>query len=167
LPRPRIDVAIRPLAPEDVEHVKWALYEAVAWNPERVLLPPFELTIEHPELARYHRGWGRTGDIGVIAESGGVVVGVALCRLFTEDDHRHGFVDERTPERAVAVAEDRRANGIGTRLMEALAESARAAGFSSLSLSVDAENPALRLYERLGYRELTRDDDGVRMIIDL
>jgi len=161
-----MDIAYRPLGPSDVEHIKRALYEAVAWDPERVL-PPFEFTIEHPELARYHRGWGRAGDVGVIAESGGAVVGVALCRLFTEDDHGHGYVDQETPELAVAVAEDRRGNGIGTRLMEALAESARAAGFSSLSLSVDAENPALRLYERLGYRELTRDDDGVRMIIDL
>ena len=166
MPRPRIDVAIRPLAPEDVEHVKWALFEAVAWNPERVL-PPFELTIEHPELARYHRGWGRPGDLGVIAEGGDAIVGVALCRLFTEDDHGHGYVDDETPELAVAVADDRRGNGIGARLMNELAEFVRAAGFQSLSLSVDAENPALRLYERLGYRELTRDDDGVRMILDL
>ena len=166
MPRPRIDVAIRPLAPEDVEHVKWALYEAVAWNPERVL-PPFEFTIEHPELARYHRGWGRPGDLGVVAESGDAVVGVALCRPFAEDDHGHGYVDERTPELAVAVAEGQRGGGIGTRLMHELADAVREAGFSSLSLSVDAENPALRLYERLGYREISRDDDGIRMILDL
>lgn len=161
-----MDVTYRPLGPNELEHVKWALYEAVAWDPERVL-PPFEFTIEHPELARYHRGWGRTGDIGVIAESGGAVVGVALCRLFTEDDHGHGYVDEETPELAVAVVEGQRGGGIGRQLMEALAVSARAAGLARLSLSVDAENPALRLYERLGYRELTRDDDGVRMILDL
>jgi len=161
-----MDVTYRPLGPNEVGHVRWALYEAVAWDPERVL-PPFEFTIEHPELARYHRGWGRTGDIAVVAESGGAVVGVALCRLFTEDDHGHGYVDEETPELAVAVAEERRGRGIGRQLMEELAVSARAAGLARLSLSVDAENPALRLYQRLGYRELTRDDDGVRMILDL
>jgi len=161
-----MDVTYRPLAPKDVEHVKWALYEAVSWDPERAL-PPFELVVEHPELERYHRDWGREGDLGVLADSGGAVVGVALCRLFTEDDHGHGYVDEETPELAVAVAEGQRGNGIGARLVEALAESVRAAGFSSLSLSVDADNPALRLYERLGYREITRDDDGVRMILDL
>jgi hypothetical protein len=32
---------------------------------------------------------------------------------------------------------------------------------------VDAENPARRLYERLGYRELARDEDGVRMLLEL
>ena len=51
--------------------------------------------------------------------------------------------------------------------MEALEELARVEGFEQLSLSVDADNPARRLYERLGYAELTVDDDGVRMIKSL
>jgi ribosomal protein S18 acetylase RimI-like enzyme len=160
------DAALRPLEGADVEHVKWCLYQAVAWDPERELLP-FELTIEHPELARYHRGWGRPGDLGVVAESGGRVVGVALARLFTEEDHGHGYVDDETPELAVAVAESRRGDGLGTRLLNELAGAAREAGFARLSLSVDGENPALRLYERLGYRELARDEDGIRMLLDL
>jgi GNAT superfamily N-acetyltransferase len=95
------------------------------------------------------------------------VVGVALCRLFTAEDHGHGYVDEETPEVAVAVAEGRRGRGIGARLLNGLADTARTAGFVRLSLSVDDDNPALRLYERLGYRELTRDEGGVRMVLDL
>ena len=161
-----MDPVFRPLDIHDLEHVRWALYEAVAWDPERVL-PPFELAIEHPELARYHAGWARPGDLGVVAEGESGVVGVALCRLFTEADHGHGYVDEETPELAVAMAGHRRGGGVGTRLMHELADAAREAGFAQLSLSVDADNPALRLYERLGYRELSHDDNGVRMIVDL
>ena len=156
----------RELAKDDVEYVKWALYEAVSWNPERQL-PPYESLIDHPELARYHDGWGRAGDLGVLAELVGDLVGVAFCRLFTEDDHGHGYVDERTPELAVAVADAHRGRGIGTRLMLELADTARDSGFGRLSLSVDADNPALRLYDRLGYRELARDEGGVRMLLDL
>jgi ribosomal protein S18 acetylase RimI-like enzyme len=156
-------IAIRPAGTDDLTHLKRALYEAVDWNPEREL-PPFERTIEHPELARYHKGWGRHGDLAVLAEAEGAVVGASLCRLFTDDDHGHGFVDERTPELAVAVWDGRRGQGIGSRLMEALEGLARAEGYEQLSLSVDADNPARRLYERLGYEELTVDDDGVRMV---
>ena len=54
--------------------------------------------------------------------------------------------------------------GIGTLLMGAIEEAARLAGFSRISLSVDAKNPARRLYERLGYETLTVDDEGVRML---
>ena len=157
---------VRALSKDDVEHVKWALYEAVSWNPERQL-PPYESLIDHPELARYHHGWGREGDLGVLGELDGERAGVAFCRLFTEDDHGHGYVDEQTPELGVAVVEEHRGRGVGTRLMRELAGAARDAGAARLSLSVDAGNPALRLYERLGYRELARDEGGVRMVLDL
>jgi ribosomal protein S18 acetylase RimI-like enzyme len=161
-----MDVVIRELGAADVEQVRWALYAALDWNPSREL-PPVEVTLAHPQAARYHEGWGRHGDLGVVAEGDGDVVGAAYCRLFTEDDHGHGYVDDQTPELAVAVREDRRGEGLGGRLMDALADTARAAGFARLSLSVDTDNPALRLYKRLGYRELTTDEDGVRMVLDL
>jgi GNAT superfamily N-acetyltransferase len=96
---------------------------------------------------------GRPGDIAVVAELDREIVGVANCRLFTEADHGHGYVDDETPEVAVAVREGRRGRGLGARLMNELAKAALAAGFSCLSLSIDADNPARRLYERLGYCE--------------
>lgn len=154
---------IRLAVADDLPHLKRALYEAIAWNPEREL-PPLEWAIEHPELARYYAGWGRPGDLAVVAESEAAAVGASLCRLFTDDDHGHGFVDATTPELAVAVWDGRRGQGIGSRLVEALEELARGEGYERLSLSVDTDNPARRLYVRLGYEELTVDEDGVRML---
>lgn len=159
-------IDLRPATGADLEHVKRALFEAVAWNPERQL-PPYEVTIAHPELARYHEGWGRPGDLAVLAENDGEVIGAASCRLFTAEDHGHGYVDDETPELAVAVWEGHRGEGVGTRLMAAIEMAAREAGFSQMSLSVDADNPARRLYERLGYEELTVDEGGVRMLKEL
>jgi GNAT superfamily N-acetyltransferase len=161
-----MELVFRQAGAHDLEHVRWALYTALAWNPERQL-PPLDATLEHPEAARYHRGWGRFGDLGVIATVDGEVVGVAYCRLFSEDDHGHGYLDDQTPEVAVAVREDSRNSGIGARLMIELARVAGAAGFARLSLSVDTDNPARRLYERLGYREVSVDEGGVRMVIEL
>lgn len=159
-------IELRPGSDADIEHVKKALFEAVSWNPGREL-PPYEFVIAHEELARYHEGWGRRGDLAVIAERDGEVVGASLCRLFTADDHGHGYVDDETPELAVAVWEGHRGEGIGTRLMDTIEREARDAGFTRISLSVDADNPARRLYERLAYETLTVDDEGVRMLKEL
>lgn len=159
-------IDLRTATDADIENLKKALFEAVSWNPDREL-PPYEFVIAHPELARYHEGWGRRGDLAVVAERDGEVVGASLCRLFTTEDHGHGYVDDETPELAVAVWDGQRGEGIGTRLMDGIEEAARAAGFSRLSLSVDADNPARRLYDRLGYKELTVDDEGVRMLKEL
>jgi GNAT superfamily N-acetyltransferase len=160
------EVTYRRLTSQDVEHVKWACYTAIAWNPEREL-PPYDALLAHPQIERYHRQWGRRGDLGVLADADGAVVGIAFCRLFTDEDHGEGYVDDRTPEAAVAVAEGRRGAGIGGGLLTELAHAARTAGFDRLSLSVDAANPARRLYDRLGYRELSVEDGDVLMLLTL
>jgi GNAT superfamily N-acetyltransferase len=161
-----VTVTYRPAAATDVEHVKWALYTALDWNPGREL-PPMAETLEHPDAARYHRDWGRTGDLGVIALDGDEVIGMAYCRLFTDSDHGYGYIDSDTPEVAIAVRHGSRGRGIGAELLTRLAAAARAEGHERLSLSVESRNPARQLYERLGYRTVAIDGDAVRMVVDL
>jgi ribosomal protein S18 acetylase RimI-like enzyme len=158
-----MDIRLRPATADDLEYVKWALYTAFAWKPERQRYSP-ELVLDRPDAARYYRDWGRPGDLGVVAHVDGDLAGLAFCRLFTAADHGHGYVDDQTPEIGVAVAEGWRGRGLGTRLLAEIATAARVAGFARLSLSVDAGNPAIRLYQRIGYQEVSRDPDGVRMI---
>ncbi len=56
------------------------------------------------------------------------------------------------------VVEELRGRGIGTALIGAAEDRARAAGFERISIGVAEENPrAAKLYERLGY-----DDTGLR-----
>lgn len=157
---------IRDAGDDDVSTIQRVLYEAVSWDPERDL-PPLEVTVELPQLALYHRGWGRPGDIGVIAEEDGETIGGALCRLFTEEEHGEGYYDDKTPELGVAVWEGHRGEGVGAKLIGALELRAVGAGFETMSLSVEAANPASRLYERLGYHIVENRDDDLLMLKSL
>jgi ribosomal protein S18 acetylase RimI-like enzyme len=87
----------------------------------------------------------------VIALEKGFPVGAAWFRLFTGAEPGYGFVDERTPELAIAVVPSKRGHGVGEELLVALLERARASGYEALSLSVEPGNPARKLYERHGF----------------
>jgi|APLak6261678124_1056121.scaffolds.fasta_scaffold03865_3 ribosomal protein S18 acetylase RimI-like enzyme len=101
-------------------------------------------------LARYVEGWGRIGDIGVIAEYENKQVGAAWCRLFPKEAPGWGWIDEKTPEISVAVLPEFRQKGIGTSVLRHLLEITDENN-KMISLAVRSTNPALRLYLRFGF----------------
>lgn len=62
----------------------------------------------------------------------------------------------------IAVLPIRRGRGLGEQLLQALQERARAAG-KAVVLQVRLDNPARRLYERLGFVEDARTETDVEM----
>jgi GNAT superfamily N-acetyltransferase len=127
--------------------------------------PPKEQLLAFPQLTMFHEGWGRTGDTGLVAEEDGRLLGLAWYRFFTEQVHGEGYVDEQTPEVAVAVVDGQRGRGLGTALMDAIHARAREQRVEQISLSVDADNPAKRLYVRLGYLDV--EGEHGKMILAL
>src|SRR5687767_9242096 len=63
----------------------------------------------------------------------------------------------------IALLPAHRGSGIGTQLLRELQEGARSAG-KSLTIHVERFNRALRLYERLGFREI--EDKGVYLLME-
>ena len=143
--RRRVILELRKAAESD-EPFLWEMLYLAAFVPPGA--PPIPRSIlGEPAIARYVEGWGtRAGDSGLIALGNGEPVGAAWLRFFPASSPGYGFVDEKTPELSVALLPDYRGRGIGSRLVKQLI-----GNVSALSLSCDPENPARRLYLRLGF----------------
>lgn len=156
---------VRAATAADLPFLRDMNYEAATWRPGTRPAP--ETVLADPDVARYLSGWGRPGDAGVIGEDEGSPVGAAWLRLFPADDPAYGFVAADVPELSLAVVAEARGRGIGTRLLDALVETARAAGHRAVSLSVEPDNPALRLYERAGFSRVPNDGGAWTMLLEL
>jgi ribosomal protein S18 acetylase RimI-like enzyme len=138
------------------------LHHAYYWR-ERAPQDPMEGSVQ-----RYVMNWGRRGDAAVIAlDDDGLPVGAAWYRLFKAKEPGYGFVDEQTPELSIAVVPSRRGKGFGDELLEALLTQAKRDGFTQVSLSVEPENPALRLYERHGFEKVGESGGSSTMVAPL
>ena len=89
----------------------------------------------------------------------------ALLTLAVQADAlAHSDAGDPLPEVAIAVLPEHRARGIGTQMLTALDRAAAAGGQRALSLTVNALNPALHLYERAGFDVVLREGDRVTMV---
>jgi len=140
------DINIRVLRDTEYPLLEDFLYHAIFLPPGAEPLPR-EIIFE-PEIHVYIEGFGRADDCGVVAEHDGEIIGAAWTRIIPA----FGHIDDETPELAISVLPGRRDRGVGTMLMTRLFEQLRGRGFKRTSLSVQKDNPAVRFYERLGYR---------------
>jgi GNAT superfamily N-acetyltransferase len=141
---------------------------AANWRPGADPPPADEVLLAEDRLGVYLAGWGRAGDAGVVALDGrAVALGAAWYRLFRRGEPGYGFVSESVPELAIAVRPDARRGGVGTALLTELLRLASEEGHGALSLSVELDNPARSLYERLGFRRVGTEGGAWTMLAEL
>jgi GNAT superfamily N-acetyltransferase len=165
-----LSFTVRLVAPGDEPFLWDMAWEATAVDAGmRDLGRDIALTL--PQVRKYLDGWGRPGDAGVVAVAeDGWRLGAAWYRLFPADQPGYGFVAPDIPELSIGVVEEARGAGVGGALLDALLALAREQGWPALSLSVDRENPARRLYERKGFRDAgtsTLADSSITLIATL
>src|SRR6266566_3700156 len=136
------NLVIRPAVQDDLE-VLWDFLAMAAYEPDA------EAAKAVPRVAKYLVGWQRPGDFGFIAEQNGENIGAAC----SAEELKFPYGDEEAPKVSIGVKPNARGQGVGEKLMRALIGEAARRGLG-LCLSVRSENPACRLYERLGFRDI-------------
>ncbi len=156
----------RPAEATDLEVLRDMSFYAARWRPGQENDSRASL-LSDDHFVRYLDGWGRPGDTGFVAEEHGQPVGAVWLRLFTRERPGYGFIDTTIPELSIAVVPGRRGSGIGLALLTATLAAARQAGHPAVSLSVEVDNPAQRLYERVGFKKVGQVGGSWTMRIDL
>jgi ribosomal protein S18 acetylase RimI-like enzyme len=150
-------LVVRRGGPQDVRFLRDMLHHAYYWKERAPDSGP-------GPVALYVKAWGREGDAAQIALQDGFPVGAAWYRLFTADRPGYGFVDEETPELAIAVVPNRRGKGVGSALLDALLARAAEEGHAAVSLAVDKTNAReIDLYARHGFERVGESHDTLTM----
>ena len=180
-----MDYTIRPLRSDERHLLEDFLYEAI-YVPEGFEgTVPRSIIHDDPKCCAAFECFGDLpDDRALVAEVDGRVVGA--CWVRTTDEYGH--IDDETPSFSISLYAQYRGRGIGGAmmhkgsamkpmkkkgiggaLMRQMLDELREAGYARASLSVQKENPALRLYERLGFRIIGDGEDETEwmMVIDL
>lgn len=158
----KINTIIRQIRPDEYSLLQEFVYQAI-YIPEGMKPPPRSV-VDLPELQVYIAGFGtQPSDYCLVAEVAGTVVGAAWSRIMQD----YGHIDDRTPSLAISLLPEYRGLGIGTQLLRSLLLLLQENGYLRLSLSVQKDNPALRLYERAGFRILAEKGTEYLMLRDI
>ncbi|MDO5649742.1 MAG: N-acetyltransferase [Gallicola sp.] len=150
---------IKAIREKEYPFLKDFLYEAI-YLPEGIE-PPSKSIINEPELQLYIEDFGRQeGDIGVFAEVEEKPVGMAWVRIMED----FGHIDKKTPSLAISIYKEYRGMGIGERLMVELLREIKDRGYEKTSLSVQKENYAVKLYQKVGYEIVEEKDEEYIMV---
>ncbi len=103
------DVSFRQATAADQTFLREMLYESLYVPAGR---EPFSRAIlEHPDVAKYVEGWGRKGDLALIAEHNEAGVGATWVRRLKGTARGYGYVDDETPELSASLLPAYRGRG--------------------------------------------------------
>ena len=142
------------------------LYEAIYVPDGFEDAVPRSIIYDDPKCRAAFEGFGDSADDrALVTEANGCVVGACWVRTTNE----YGHIDAETPSFSISLHERYRGRGIGEAMMRQMLAELSGAGYARASLSVQKENPALHLYERLGFYIIGDGEDETEwmMVIDL
>ena len=153
------DFSLRPLMAAENALLAAATLGNLNWCGQRFIAADVRT---RSEFVHYTVVDPQRGDFGWVAEVGKGAIGVVWAQFLPPDDPGYGFLAEDTPEVSLWVRGDWRGRGVGRALLRRVQDDARARGVPRLSLSVEADNYAKKLYAAEGFVDVPgRAADGV------
>ena len=70
----------------------------------------------------------------------------------------YGHVDDETPSLAISLYKEYRYRGIGTKLLREMLKHLKEKGYQKVSLAVQKDNYALKMYKDLGFRIINENE---------
>ena len=138
------------------------LYEAI-YVPSGIEPPP-KTVIYFPELQVYVADFGKKEhDIALVAEVNQKIIGAVWVRIMND----YGHIDNTTPSLAMSVFKEYRGLGVGAALLKELISLLKSKGYSRISLSVQKDNYAVKMYQKIGFTILKEVDEEYIMVIAL
>ncbi|MDE5655207.1 MAG: GNAT family N-acetyltransferase [Clostridia bacterium] len=119
------------------------LYNAI-FIPKGINPPPKSI-IQQEELQVYVKDFGKLkDDVALVAETNGKIIGAVWARIMND----YGHIDNDTPSLAISLYKDYRGYGIGMQNMLSLL---KLRGYKRVSLAVQKENYAVKMYKNVGF----------------
>lgn len=160
-----MNYTIRKLREDERGILEDLLYEAVFQSDEGERVS--RDIIRKPELFKYIRDFGRSGDLCLIAEADRKIIGGVWVRKWSGTDKGYGYIDHFTPEFSISIFKDYRGRGVGSALMREMISLLKEGGYTQTSLSVSRGNYSVRLYKRLGFKVIKEREADYIMLLDL
>ena len=156
-----MDYRIREIRENEYYVLSEFLYEAI-FIPVGMEKPP-KAIIEQPELQVYIADFGKSDDWCLVAEVKEKIVGAVWVRIMND----YGHIDDETPSFAISLYEEYRNMGIGTVLMRDMLEFLKNKGYKQTSLSVQKANYAVRMYQKVGFEVIDKNEEEYIMVCRL
>jgi ribosomal protein S18 acetylase RimI-like enzyme len=151
---------VREMQPNEYFLLNDFLYNAI-FIPQGVTPPPKNI-IEQEELQVYVKDFGKQkDDVALVAEIDGKIIGAVWARIMND----YGHIDNDTPSLAISIYKNYR--GIGTSLMRNMISLLKYRGYKRVSLAVQKENYAVKMYKRIGFIIVEENSEEYIMVCEL
>ena len=125
---------------------------------------PDKAIINNPDLQIYIKDFGKyKDDFCLAAELNKKVIGACWIRIMND----YGHIDDDTPSLAISLYPEYRNMGIGTLLLKEMIYCLKIKKYTKISLSVQKDNYAYKMYKKLGFKIIKENKDEYIMVVEL